>query len=138
MTGPDITIRGAAPADAETVLMLVGEIAAHQHQSDHVTAQAADWHSALARSEVTVLLAEEDSHPVGYVSAVRRPHLWSGHDAIALDDLYVRASHRDRGVGRQLMDALAHRAEGLTITWGLHGAPTPSAACAPRLVPVSA
>jgi ribosomal protein S18 acetylase RimI-like enzyme len=119
MTRADVTIRAATPDDAETVLALVNEIAAHQHQTDHVTAEAATWRSLLTRSEVTVLLAEDDGHPVGYVSAVRRLHLWSGRDVVALDDLYVRATHRDRSIGRQLMEELARRAEGRTITWGV-------------------
>lgn len=114
-----ITIREAAPEDCRTVEMLVREIAAHQGQSEHVTSDAATWRSLLTRPEVTVLLAEEGGHPLGYVSAARRLHLWSGRDVVALDDLYVRPSHRDRGVGRRLMDELARRSDGHAITWGV-------------------
>lgn len=40
---------------------------------------------------------------------------------LTLDDLYVRAAHRGRGIGRTLMTELARRtaAERLTITWGV-------------------
>ena len=58
-----------------------------------------------------MLLAERDGGPVGYVSAVRRLHLWTGGDVLALDDLYVRPGHRDAGIGRRLMAALAALAE---------------------------
>lgn len=118
-TAPDVVVREATPEDAETVLTLIGEIATHQAQSDSVTVTAAQWAGYLERSDITVLLAEIDRQPVGYVSAVRRLHLWSGSDIIALDDLYVRPGHRDAGVGRMLMTALAQRADGLTITWGV-------------------
>jgi GNAT superfamily N-acetyltransferase len=70
---------------------------------------------------VTVLLAERDGAAVGYVSAVRRLHLWTGGDVLALDDLFVRPGNRDGGVGRRLMTALAELAapERLLITWGV-------------------
>jgi ribosomal protein S18 acetylase RimI-like enzyme len=114
-----VAVRQATAEDAETVRMLIGEIAAHQAQSDSVTVTAAQWAGYLELPDIIVLLAEIDGHPVGYVSAVRRLHLWSGSDIIALDDLYVRPGHRDAGVGRLLMTALARHAGGLTITWGV-------------------
>lgn len=114
-------IRAAGPGDADTVRTLVGEIAAHQNQSEHVTVTAARWRALLSRPDVTVLLAECGREVVGYVSAVRRLHLWSGHEVLALDDLYVRTEFRDLGIGRRLMAELAHRTglERLTITWGV-------------------
>ncbi|MGY1748687.1 GNAT family N-acetyltransferase [Modestobacter sp. SYSU DS0511] len=65
-----------------------------------------------------MLLAER---AIGYVSAVRQLHLWTGGDALSLDDLYVRPGHRDAGVGRKLMAALATLAapEQLLIRWGM-------------------
>jgi membrane protein DedA with SNARE-associated domain/ribosomal protein S18 acetylase RimI-like enzyme len=120
-TPPDVRVRAAGPADADTVRLLVGEMAAHQDQAEHVTSTAERWRELLARDEVTVLLAEHDGGPVGYVSAVRRLHLWSGDDVLALDDLYVRDHARDLGIGRALMHELARRnaAARLTITWGV-------------------
>lgn len=116
---PDVVVREATPDDAETVHALVTEIAAHQAQSDSVTVTATQWAGNLGQPDITVLLAEIERQPVGYVSAVRRLHLWSGGDIVALDDLYVRPGYRDAGVGRQLMTELAGRSEGLTITWGV-------------------
>lgn len=113
-----ILIRPATEADAALVDILVREIAAHQ--GDHVQATAADWRSMLARADVRVLLAFEAEHPVGYASTIRRLHLWSARDVIALDDLWVRAEARDRGVGRALMHAVAELAapDRLAIVWG--------------------
>ncbi|RFU21846.1 GNAT family N-acetyltransferase [Geodermatophilus marinus] len=80
----------------------------------------ARWHGLLERPEVVVLLAERDGAAVGYVSAIRQLHLWTGGDVLDLDDLNVRPGHRDAGVGRRLTTALARLAapEQLLIRWG--------------------
>jgi GNAT superfamily N-acetyltransferase len=116
-----VTIRRATPADTADVAEMVREIAAHEDQSAHVHVDEAQWRALLARPEVIVLLAERDGGPVGYVSAVRQLHLWTGGDVLNLDDLYVRRGHRDAGVGRQLMAALAALAapDQLLIRWGM-------------------
>ncbi|SNS56772.1 Ribosomal protein S18 acetylase RimI [Geodermatophilus saharensis] len=121
MTPPATPIRRAAPADAATVAALVREIAAHEHQSEHVQVTDEQWQQLLGRPDVVVLVAECDGVAVGYVSAVRRLHLWTGGDVLDLDDLYVRPGHRDAGVGRRLMAALAALAapEQLLVRWGV-------------------
>lgn len=114
-----IRIRQAGPDDAAVVDALVREIAAHEEESEHVGATPDRWREVLGRADVTVLLAERDGETLGYVSAQRRLHMWSGEDIVALDDLFVRAEARDGGVGRRLMTALAERAaaERLVIRW---------------------
>lgn len=61
----------------------------------------------LARPDVVVLLTERDGEPAGYVSAVRRLHLWLGRGILGLDDLFVREGYRGAGVGHLLMTELA-------------------------------
>src|SRR4051812_46870092 len=120
-TTPTLTIRSAGPDDAPEVAAMVREIAQHEEQTAHVHVDEELWRSLLARPDVTVLLAERGGAAVGYVSAVRRLHLWTGGDVLALDDLYVRPGNRDGGVGRRLMAALAALAapEQLLIRWGM-------------------
>ena len=116
-----VTIRRATPADAGVVAVMVREIAAHEDQAAHLHVSDDRWRALLARPEVVVLLAECGGEAVGYVSAVRQLHLWTGGDVLALDDLYVRPGARDAGVGRRLMAALAALAapERLLIRWGV-------------------
>jgi ribosomal protein S18 acetylase RimI-like enzyme len=120
-TAGAVTVRRATPADAVDVATMVAEIAAHEDQAAHVHVDAGQWRALLQRPEVIVLTAERDGRPVGYVSAVRQLHLWTGGDVLDLDDLYVRPGHRDAGVGRRLMAALASLAapEQLLIRWGV-------------------
>jgi ribosomal protein S18 acetylase RimI-like enzyme len=138
-----VTIRRAVPTDAPVLQGMLLELADHQEEGQFVHVDTQRWRDMLADPRVVVLLAESQprvspsAHPlqnpgerraVGYVSAVRQINLWAGRDILALDDLYVRASARNQGVGDQLMRALArHAAEDqLTITWGMrednHGA----------------
>ena len=117
-----MTIRRAGPEDAPTVMEMVREIAAHEGQLQHVKVTTQRWAEVLARPDVVLLIAERDGVALGYVSAIRRIHLWSEKDVLALDDLYVREHARDGGVGRLLMTALAGSyaaPDQLTITWGL-------------------
>ena len=117
-----VTIRRAGPADAETVMEMVREIADHEGQLQHVKVTTERWAEMLARPDVIVLVARRDDVALGYVSAIRRIHLWSEKDVLALDDLYVREEVRDDGVGRLLMATLADTyaaPDQLTISWGL-------------------
>jgi ribosomal protein S18 acetylase RimI-like enzyme len=115
----DVTVRRATPDDAADVLTMVREIAAHEGDAADAAGTPATWAAMLVRPEVVVLVAERDGEPVGYVSAVRKLHLWRGADILALDDLFVRDGHRDAGIGRLLMTELARLAapERLLIRW---------------------
>jgi GNAT superfamily N-acetyltransferase len=116
-----VTIRRATPADAPTVQELVLEIAAHEGDLEHVHVTADRWTELLRRDDVVVLLAERGGRALGYTSAVRRLHLWTGGDLLAVDDVFVRPGQRSAGLGRRLLTAMAGVAEpeGLTLTWGV-------------------
>jgi ribosomal protein S18 acetylase RimI-like enzyme len=114
-----VDVRRAGPDDAAVVLGMVREIAAHEGDAGAVASDLGTWTAMLGRPEVVVLIAERDGEPAGYVSAVRRLHLWLGRDILGLDDLFVRDGYRDAGVGRLLMTELAALAapEGMAIRW---------------------
>ena len=104
-TTTEVAIRRAAPTDAADVAAMVGEIAAHEDQSAHVHISDEHWRRLLDRPDVIVLLAERAGQTIGYGSALRQLHLWTGGDVLNLDDLHVRPGHRDAAIGRQLMAA---------------------------------
>jgi len=113
-------IRVAGPLDAELIDTMVREIARHEDSLDDLVAEPEDWRRLLARDDVTVLIATDGVQALGYASTTRRLNLWLARDVLALDDLYVREAARSRGVGRELMTAVARLAapEQLTIVWG--------------------
>ena len=120
-TTPDVLIRRANVEDASTVLTMLLELATHENSARAVQATLDDWRRMLADPSVVVLIAYAGSRPVGYVSGIHQLNLWVGRDILAMDDLYVRAEARDRGVGGQLMAALGrHVADDRPlITWGV-------------------
>jgi GNAT superfamily N-acetyltransferase len=90
---------------------MMRELATHEGSLSAATTSEDRWRELLARDDVTVLLAMVGSDVVGYVSAVRRLHLWSGLEVVALDDLFVRPGYRNSGVGEALMRSLAARSD---------------------------
>jgi GNAT superfamily N-acetyltransferase len=121
-TSARTVLRRATSADASTLQELLLELAGHENSLEHVFVTAEGWADLLTRDDVIVLLAEDTGgRAVGYVSVVRRLALWQGGDILAIDDLYVRPGHRNAGLGRRLMLAVASLAsqEGLTVQWGV-------------------
>jgi GNAT superfamily N-acetyltransferase len=114
-----VDVRRAGAEDAAVVLAMVREIADLEGEAEHLAGTEESWARVLGREDVVVLVAERDGEPVGYVSAVRKLHLWYGTDILALDDIYVREASRDAGVGRLLMTELARWAapQDLLIRW---------------------
>jgi GNAT superfamily N-acetyltransferase len=116
-----LQLREARVTDAEALDEMVRELAAHEGSSADVQVVVEGWRELLARPDVTVLLATQSDEPIGFASTVRRLHLWSGRELLALDDLYVRAGHRDAGVGGRLMAGVARIAarDDLLVVWGV-------------------
>jgi ribosomal protein S18 acetylase RimI-like enzyme len=116
-----VTLRRATRTDAAVVHRLVLEIAAHEGDLAHVHVTPEGWAGLLERDDVVVVLAERDGEALGYASAVRRLHLWTGGDLLAVDDVYVRPGERSAGLGRRLLTEMARVAapESLTVTWGV-------------------
>ena len=112
-----LRIAVAGPTAAGVVCTMVHELASHNGSLDNVTADEQRWREMLADPDVTVLVASIKGEPIGFVSAVRRLHLWSGREIVALDDLYVRAGARDGAVGEALMRALGDRSGEHPIRW---------------------
>ena len=77
----------------------------------------ATWRALVAedRPEMIGRVAEVESRVVGMLNAVIHPNTWSAAPVCYLEDLYVDAELRGRGIGRALIEALAY--EGRLAGW---------------------
>jgi GNAT superfamily N-acetyltransferase len=105
-------IRDAAPADVEQLLRLIRELAEFERALDAVEATEEDLREALfcSDSKVFALVAEEAGAVVGMAIYFLSFSTWTGRHGLYLEDLFVVPEHRSRGVGRELVTALAVRA----------------------------
>ena len=70
------------------------------------TAAQADVLAALKARSCYLFLAKKSSNPIGLISAYRLPDIESGGHVVYLYNLLVDPLHRNKGVGRQLVEAL--------------------------------
>jgi GNAT superfamily N-acetyltransferase len=105
----DIAILQATAADADTVVQMVRELAAHAGATSKIDANYARGY--LAKSGRTVLLAETGGESVGLLAFSLNPNLYHAADGCLIEDLYVRSPWRGRGVGRALAAWVMREAE---------------------------
>lgn len=104
-----LSIRRARPGEAGLVLDFVRELAAYEKLSHEVEATEAGIADALFGSDPRLFcaIAEWNGEPVGFAVWFLNFSTFSGRHGIYLEDLYVRPSHRGKGVGKALLVYLA-------------------------------
>jgi GNAT superfamily N-acetyltransferase len=109
---PSFRIRAGGPADAETMLRFVRELAALEGRPEAVSASAADLHAALFGETAVAesLVVELDGSPVGLALFYPVFSTFQAKAGLYLEDLYLVAHARGHGLGRACMAHLAHLA----------------------------
>lgn len=104
-----LSIRRARPGEAGLVLDFVRELAEYEKLSHEVEATEADIADALFGSDPRLFcaIAEWNGEPVGFAVWFLNFSTFSGRHGIYLEDLYVRPSHRGKGLGKALLVYLA-------------------------------
>lgn len=102
-------IRRARASEAGLVLDFVRELAEYEKLSHEVEATEAIIADALFGNDPRLFcaIAEWNGEPVGFAVWFLNFSTFSGRHGIYLEDLYVRRSHRGRGLGKALLVYLA-------------------------------
>lgn len=124
-----LTLRPARPTDVPVILALIRELADYERLSHEVVATEADLQTALFAPAPRVFadVAEwretsGESPVVGFALGFYTFSTFTGRHGLHLEDLYVRPSHRARGIGQALLVNLARRCvrEGLSrLEWSV-------------------
>jgi GNAT superfamily N-acetyltransferase len=103
------SIRPARSDEAGLVLGFIRELAEYEKLSHEVEATEAMIADALFGDDPRLFcaIAEWDGAPVGFAVWFLNFSTFSGRHGIYLEDLYVRPSHRGKGLGKALLVYLA-------------------------------
>jgi GNAT superfamily N-acetyltransferase len=106
-----LIIRPTRPGEAPLVLSFVRELAEYERLSHAVEATEAMLDAALfgAAPRVFCDIAEWGGEPVGFALWFLNFSSFRGRNGIYLEDIFVRAAYRGKGIGKALLRHLAGR-----------------------------
>ena len=126
-----LAIRAAAPTDSALIFALVRELADYEKLADEVDATPEQISAVLFAREPRLFcdIAEWNGEPAGIAVWFLNFSTFRGRHGIYLEDIFVKASYRGRGIGKALMARLAQRCvdDGLArFEWAVLDWNTPS------------
>lgn len=104
-----LVVRSAQQEDAALVLELIRDLAVYEKLRDEAVATESDIRAALFGPDpkAFALIAEWDGAPCGFALWFFNFSTFLGRHGVYLEDLFVKESHRGRGVGKALLARLA-------------------------------
>src|SRR5215467_2504639 len=109
-----LKIRKAVESDIPSLLPLMRELAEFEKYSkDFVITEEVLREQGFRRSppDFHCLIAEEGSALVGFLVYYFVPFTYRAKPNLIINELYIADPHRSRGIGRQLMKAVARQAQ---------------------------
>ncbi len=108
-----LAVRRAHRGDVQLIVQLIRELAEYEREPDAAMATEQD----LLRDGFDTpaplfhcLIAEWEKEPAGFALFFMNYSTWHGRPGIHLEDLFVRAHLRGRGIGKALLKAVAREA----------------------------
>ncbi|MGH8442954.1 MAG: GNAT family N-acetyltransferase [Nevskiaceae bacterium] len=107
-----MALRRAVRADVPEILRLIRALAEYEKLSHEVVAGESALAETLfgARPAAEVLLAEEEGRAVGFALFFQNYSTFLARPGIYLEDLFVEPAWRGRGIGGELLKAIARLA----------------------------
>ncbi|MGQ0586965.1 MAG: GNAT family N-acetyltransferase [Gammaproteobacteria bacterium] len=107
-----MALRRATRADVPEILRLIRALAEYEKLSGEVVATEAALTETLfgSKAAAEVLLAEAEGRAVGFALFFHNYSTFLAKPGIHLEDLFVEPAHRGRGLGKQLLQAIARLA----------------------------
>jgi GNAT superfamily N-acetyltransferase len=107
-----LRIRAAQPADVPVIADLIRQLAKFEKLENEVVLTEELLVIGLfgPHPYAETVIAEDDGQPIGFALFFHTFSTFLARPGIYLEDLFVLAEHRGRGVGRALLAHLAHLA----------------------------
>ena len=104
-----LVIRKATPADAPLLTAMIRELAEFEHELDQVDITSEDLLRDGFRSSPCfhALIAEWGGQTAAYALYFFTYSTWAGRPSLFVEDLFVRAESRRKGVGKALLKHMA-------------------------------
>jgi GNAT superfamily N-acetyltransferase len=104
-----IAIRKADAADVPLIIEMSRELAEFERELEQVDATAEDLlrDGFGTNPRFYPLIAERDGQPAGYALYFFTYSTWAGRPSLFVEDLFVRAELRGKGVGKALLRHMA-------------------------------
>jgi GNAT superfamily N-acetyltransferase len=104
-----LELRAARPGDELLLLDLIRELAEYERLAHEVEATTGDISESLfgGGAVAEAVIAEWDGKAVGFALFFRNFSTFVGRPGLYLEDLYVRETHRGKGIGKALLLHLA-------------------------------
>ena len=109
-----LVIRKAAAADASLIVDMIRELADFEHELEQVEVTPQDLlrDGFGAKPSFYACVAEWDGQPAGYALYFFTYSTWTGRPSLFVEDLFVRAQFRSKGLGKALFEHMARIARG--------------------------
>lgn len=104
-----LAIREATASDAALIVEMIRELAEFERQLDEVEIRPEDLlrDGFGDKPRFYALLAAWNDQPVGYALYYFTYSTWTGRPNLFVEDLFVRAPFRSKGIGRALLERMA-------------------------------
>lgn len=105
-------IRKATEQDVPTIIHLITQLAVYEKlESEVVATEETLKQTIFEKGYAEVLIAEEDSQPVGFALYFYNYSTFLAKPGIYLEDLFVEPDYRGKGYGKKLLAELARIAK---------------------------